>query len=99
MRAPRIGVSLTSAFVEAAAPGTASMVRAAADAELDFLQVGDHVSFHDGLGFDGLIHATAALATHDRLPTRVGLYLLALRHPVGVARQLADMARLFPVRL
>lgn len=60
----------------------------------------DHNScFHDGLGFDGLVHATAALAAHATLPVRVGLYLLALRHPVGVARQLADISRLFPGRL
>jgi hypothetical protein len=61
--------------------------------------VGDHVSFHVGLGFDGLLHTAAMLTAQPQLPVQVGLYLLALRHPVGVARQLADIARMLPGRL
>lgn len=57
------------------------------------------MSFHGGTGFDGLVHAAALLAFQDRVPVRVGLYLLALRHPVVVARQVADLERLFPGRL
>ena len=97
--APRVGLSLTAAFLGVSAPNAASVVRAAAEAELDHIQIGDHISFHDGTGFDGLIHATAALAMQDRVPVSVGLYLLALRHPVAVARQLADLERMFPGRL
>jgi alkanesulfonate monooxygenase SsuD/methylene tetrahydromethanopterin reductase-like flavin-dependent oxidoreductase (luciferase family) len=39
------------------------------------------------------------LAAQDRLPVYVGLYLLPLRHPVPVARQLATIAQLAPGRL
>lgn len=66
---------------------------------VDHLAVGDHVSFRDGLGFDGLLQAGHLLALSDVLPVHVAVYLLALRHPVPVARQLADLASLAPGRL
>ncbi len=76
-----------------------SLVAAVATAGVDHLGAVDHVSFHDGQGFDGLVHATALLSLHDTLPVYLGLYLLALRHPVPVARQLATVAELAPGRL
>jgi alkanesulfonate monooxygenase SsuD/methylene tetrahydromethanopterin reductase-like flavin-dependent oxidoreductase (luciferase family) len=68
-------------------------------AGIDHLAVGDHISFFGGQGFDGLVHAASLLALSDRLAVHVGVYLLALRHPVPVARQLADLAALAPGRL
>lgn len=68
-------------------------------AGLDGVVVGDHVSFHGGSGADGLIQAAALLAAHERLAVKVGIYLLPLRHPVLVARQLATIAQLAPSRL
>jgi alkanesulfonate monooxygenase SsuD/methylene tetrahydromethanopterin reductase-like flavin-dependent oxidoreductase (luciferase family) len=76
-----------------------AMTIRAAEAGVDHLCVGDHVSFFVGAGSDGLITATAMLAAQDRLPVYVGLYLLPLRHPVPVARQLATIAELAPGRL
>ena len=70
-----------------------------ADAGVDHVCVGDHVSFFVGAGSDGLITATAMLAAQAELPVYVGLYLLPLRHPVPVARQLATIAQLAPGRL
>jgi alkanesulfonate monooxygenase SsuD/methylene tetrahydromethanopterin reductase-like flavin-dependent oxidoreductase (luciferase family) len=70
-----------------------------ADAGVDHLCVGDHVSFFVGAGSDGLIRATSLLAVQDALRVYVGLYLLPLRHPVTVARQLATIAQLAPDRL
>lgn len=69
------------------------------EAGLDHVLVGDHVSFFGGHGFDGLLHAAHLLALSPRLPVHIGVYLLALRHPVVVARQLADLERLAPGRL
>jgi alkanesulfonate monooxygenase SsuD/methylene tetrahydromethanopterin reductase-like flavin-dependent oxidoreductase (luciferase family) len=61
---------------------------------------GDHVSFGGlGLGFDGLVQATALAMLHPSLPVHTGVYLLPLRHPVLVARQLADVRQLAPGRL
>jgi alkanesulfonate monooxygenase SsuD/methylene tetrahydromethanopterin reductase-like flavin-dependent oxidoreductase (luciferase family) len=70
----------------------------AGEAGIDYVCCGDHVSFF-GLGFDGLVQATALAMLHPTLPIHVGVYLLPLRHPVLVARQLADVAQLAPGRL
>jgi alkanesulfonate monooxygenase SsuD/methylene tetrahydromethanopterin reductase-like flavin-dependent oxidoreductase (luciferase family) len=70
-----------------------------AGAGVDHLCVGDHVSFLVGAGSDGLITATSLLAAQSELPVYVGLYLLPLRHPVPVARQLATIAEFAPGRL
>jgi alkanesulfonate monooxygenase SsuD/methylene tetrahydromethanopterin reductase-like flavin-dependent oxidoreductase (luciferase family) len=71
----------------------------AAEASVDHLCVGDHLSFFVGAGSDGLITATSLLARQAELPVYVGLYVLPLRHPVPVARQLATIAQLAPGRL
>jgi alkanesulfonate monooxygenase SsuD/methylene tetrahydromethanopterin reductase-like flavin-dependent oxidoreductase (luciferase family) len=77
---------------------TATLARVA-DGGIDHLCVGDHVSFFVGAGSDGLVTATALLALQAELPVYVGLYLLPLRHPVPVARQLASIAELASGRL
>jgi alkanesulfonate monooxygenase SsuD/methylene tetrahydromethanopterin reductase-like flavin-dependent oxidoreductase (luciferase family) len=76
-----------------------AMLAGIADSGVDHVCVGDHVSFHVGAGADGLIDATAMLTRYPDLPCYVGLYLLPLRHPVPVARQLASIAELAPGRL
>jgi alkanesulfonate monooxygenase SsuD/methylene tetrahydromethanopterin reductase-like flavin-dependent oxidoreductase (luciferase family) len=70
-----------------------------AEAGIDHICCGDHVSFVGGTGFDGLIQATSLAMLHPSLPVYSGVYLLPLRHPVLVARQLADISRLAPGRL
>jgi alkanesulfonate monooxygenase SsuD/methylene tetrahydromethanopterin reductase-like flavin-dependent oxidoreductase (luciferase family) len=70
-----------------------------ADAGLDHVMFGDHVSFYGGFGMDGLIQAAAALGSRPDLGVYVGLYQLPLRHPVPVARQLSDLADLAPGKL
>ena len=72
---------------------------AMAEAGVDHVVIGDHVSFFVGLGFDGLIQATALSMLHPRLPVYTGVYLLPLRHPVAVARQLSTLAGMAPGRL
>ena len=67
----------------------------AADAGIDYVCCGDHVSFF-GIGSDGLVQATVLAMLHPTLPVHIGVYLLPLRHPVLVARQLADFAQLAP---
>ncbi len=75
------------------------LVRRAADAGLDHLFVADHVSFHGGVGMDGLLNAATLTGMHPRLAVHVGVYLLALRHPLPVARQLATLAESAPGRI
>jgi alkanesulfonate monooxygenase SsuD/methylene tetrahydromethanopterin reductase-like flavin-dependent oxidoreductase (luciferase family) len=76
-----------------------TMLGRVAAAGVDHVCVGDHVSFFVGAGSDGLISAASMLAAQSDLPVYVGLYLLPLRHPVPVARQLASLAQLAPGRL
>src|SRR6266496_767019 len=64
-------------------------VTRAEDAGLDRLCLGDHVTFKGGTGFDGLQNATAAAVLSSRIVVETAVYLLPLRHPVPVARQVA----------
>lgn len=83
--------------------GSSEHRRAALDriggAGVDHVCVGDHVSFFVGAGADALINATSLLTHYADLPCYVALYLLPLRHPLPVARQLASIAELAPGRL
>jgi len=65
---------------------------------LDHLTMIDHPSFRDGFGVDGLAFANSVLVLSDRLRCTTGAYLLPLRHPTLVARQLADLHSLAPGR-
>jgi alkanesulfonate monooxygenase SsuD/methylene tetrahydromethanopterin reductase-like flavin-dependent oxidoreductase (luciferase family) len=69
------------------------------EAEIDHICCGDHVSFFVGTGFDGMVQAAALAMLHPALPIHIAIYLLPLRHPLLVARQLADIDRLSPGRL
>ena len=69
------------------------------DAGIDHVCCGDHVSFFVGAGLDGILQATALAMLHPTLPVMTGVYLLPLRHPVLVARQLSDLDQLAPGRL
>src|ERR1700722_1060243 len=95
----RIGMFTPPGLLEQG-PETARAFLAQAEKEgIDHVCCGDHVSFVGGLGFDGLVQATALAMLHPALPVHTGVYLLPLRHPVLVARQLADLARIAPGRL
>lgn len=86
---------------------TAQPLRPASLADLSLVAAGpvdhvgtiDHVSFHGGEGIDGLVTATAMATLLPELPIHLGVYLLPLRHPVAVARQLATLAQLAPGRI
>jgi len=94
----RVGIFAPFGLLEQG-PETARAFLAQVDkAGIDHVCCGDHVSFADA-GFDGLVQATALAMLHPTLPIYSGVYLLPLRHPVLVARQLADIDRLAPGRL
>lgn len=69
------------------------------EAGLDHVFVADHISFHTGFGLDGMIQAAQLTALDPSLHVHIGVYLLALRHPVPVARQIAQIAESAPGRL
>jgi alkanesulfonate monooxygenase SsuD/methylene tetrahydromethanopterin reductase-like flavin-dependent oxidoreductase (luciferase family) len=95
----RVGVRVPHALFE----GDPAQLRASLERVerlgLDHVCIGDHVSFHDGRGFDGLVQATALAVAHPSLPVHLAVYLLPLRHPVLVARQLSTLAALAPGRV
>jgi alkanesulfonate monooxygenase SsuD/methylene tetrahydromethanopterin reductase-like flavin-dependent oxidoreductase (luciferase family) len=70
-----------------------------AAAGLDHVGLGDHVSFFVGVGFDALTQAASLLALHPTIEVYTAVYLLPLRHPVLVARQLATLSEMAPGRL
>jgi alkanesulfonate monooxygenase SsuD/methylene tetrahydromethanopterin reductase-like flavin-dependent oxidoreductase (luciferase family) len=74
------------------------LMSVAHDNGLSYVTVGDHVSFRDGSGVDGLIQAAGLLAAHPSMAVRTGIYLLGLRNPVLVARQLATISEVTPGR-
>ena len=76
-----------------------TLLARARKAGLDHFFVADHVSFHTGIGMDGLIQAATITAQDPVLTAYVGVYLLALRHPVTVARQIATLCESAPGRL
>jgi len=94
----RVGIVLREQDLTAWAGRLPELAARAVAAELDHLTVGDHVSFADGHGADGLIQAAALLSSHPELNVQTGVYLLALRHPAVVARQLATIGQLAPGR-
>ncbi len=66
---------------------------------IDHLFIADHISFHTGMGMDGLINAATLAAMGENFRIYIGVYLLALRHPVPVARQLASLCAAAPGRI
>jgi alkanesulfonate monooxygenase SsuD/methylene tetrahydromethanopterin reductase-like flavin-dependent oxidoreductase (luciferase family) len=70
-----------------------------ADGGLNHVMVGDHVMFHGGVGNDGLTDAASVVTATDALDVYLAVYLMVLRHPVLVARQILTVAQLAPGRL
>jgi alkanesulfonate monooxygenase SsuD/methylene tetrahydromethanopterin reductase-like flavin-dependent oxidoreductase (luciferase family) len=91
-----VSVGMMAITADATPTGSTHAIAAAG---LDHVVGGDHVSFIVGAGFDGLIGATHALATGPTLRAFVAVYLLPLRHPVLVARQLSSISEQYPGRL
>ena len=94
----RVGIFPTTGSLGDTADAAAYLARVH-DAGIDHVCCGDHVSFFVGAGLDGILQATALAMLHPTLPVMTGVYLLPLRHPVLVARQLSDLDQLAPGRL
>lgn len=95
----RVGVFPSFDVLSGGAQSLRTFIDQAAAAGLDHVATGDHVSFFVGFGVDGLINATAMAMLNDSIDLYVSVYLLALRHPVLVARQLSTLGALAPGRL
>ena len=65
----------------------------------DHIFMADHVSFRNGSGTDGFVEVASLSQLDPRVGVMISIYLLSLRHPLPVARQLASMARIAPGRM
>ena len=70
-----------------------------ASSGFDHIFMADHVSFRNGSGTDGFVEVASLSQLHPTIGVMTSIYLLPLRHPLPVARQLASMARIAPGRL
>jgi alkanesulfonate monooxygenase SsuD/methylene tetrahydromethanopterin reductase-like flavin-dependent oxidoreductase (luciferase family) len=95
----RVGLDVHDSILGQPPEASRRLLERAAESGLDFLVVGDHLSFNGGQGFDGIVSAAFALAAHPTLPVLISVYQLALRHPLAVARQLSSIAQVAPGRL
>lgn len=69
-----------------------------ADAGVDQVYTADHVSFRTGHGTDGFCEIAALSQLHPTMRVMISVYLLALRHPLPVARQIATLSTIAPNR-
>jgi alkanesulfonate monooxygenase SsuD/methylene tetrahydromethanopterin reductase-like flavin-dependent oxidoreductase (luciferase family) len=69
-----------------------------AGAGVDQVYMADHVSFRSGHGTDGFCEIAALSQLHPTMRVMISVYLLALRHPLPVARQIATMSTIAPDR-
>jgi alkanesulfonate monooxygenase SsuD/methylene tetrahydromethanopterin reductase-like flavin-dependent oxidoreductase (luciferase family) len=99
MRDVRVGMFALGAQTAGGVAQRRDALARMVDGGIDHVCVADHVSFFVGAGTDGLIAAASMLSLDAELPVYLALYLLPLRHPVPVARQLASIAEFAPGRL
>jgi alkanesulfonate monooxygenase SsuD/methylene tetrahydromethanopterin reductase-like flavin-dependent oxidoreductase (luciferase family) len=96
---PRVGTLADQDMLTGPLERRRTLVARARAAGLDHVFVADHISFFTGFGMDGLIQAATIAALDAEIVVHVGVYLLALRHPVPVARQIASLCESAPGRL
>ena len=84
----RVGMFPPGDLLDRGPEAARALLAEISQAGIDHVCCGDHVSFAGslGIGFDGLVQATALTALNPALPVHTGVYLLPLRHPVLVAR-------------
>lgn len=95
----QLGIAVNDELFNPDAGQRRALLEHIGESGLDHLTVGDHISFHDGTGFDGFVAATTALASHESLKVLIGVYLAGLRHPMATARQLATLSQVAPGRV
>lgn len=96
---PLIGTVASPAMLSGPLAARQDLISQVADSGIDHVFMADHVSFINGMGMDGMINAATIAAMHPTIKICIGVYLLALRHPVPVARQLATLAQSAPGRI
>jgi alkanesulfonate monooxygenase SsuD/methylene tetrahydromethanopterin reductase-like flavin-dependent oxidoreductase (luciferase family) len=94
-----LGVALNEDLLIGDGPERRRIIGQIEEVGLDHVTTGDHISFHGGNGFDGMVSATSVLAACDQLNVMIGVYLAGLRHPMATARQVSTISQIAPGRL
>ena len=87
-----IGIRVPHGIFGRGGEHVAAFVQEVEASTLDRIWTGDHVSFKGGKGYDGLLAAMALTVLTRRVTVQTAVYLLPLRHPLTVARQVASVA-------
>ena len=95
----RFGMCIPERFWSVDIDGRRELAARIAAAGFDHLYMADHVSFRDGSGTDGFVEIAALTQLHATLGVMISIYLLPLRHPLPVARQLATIHKIAPGRM
>lgn len=94
-----VGLSVPWDLWDLDAAARRARLAAIADSGIDHLFTADHISFHDGSGMDAPVMLAALSGIEPRLGLHAGVLLLALRHPMVAARQIATLAQAAPGRV
>ncbi|MBV1879522.1 MAG: LLM class flavin-dependent oxidoreductase [Pseudomonadales bacterium] len=95
----KVGMDIPSKFWLSSLEEKSQLLNSIYDGGVDHIFFGDHVAFHDGTGSDGFVKIAALSQLHPKLGLMISIYLLPLRHPLPVARQLASMHEIAPGRV
>ncbi|MGE0877160.1 MAG: LLM class flavin-dependent oxidoreductase [Acidimicrobiia bacterium] len=90
----KVGIRPPHEVLESGAETLRSVIGKIEALGIDHVCVGDHVTFKGGRGYDGLVQSTAIGAVSTSIDVHTAVYLLPLRHPVPVARQVMSLAQL-----
>lgn len=93
-----VGVRAPHSLFGSGPDGIAAFTEKVEASGLDRIWVGDHVSFRGGQGYDGLLQAAVLASLTRRVTIQTAVYLLPLRHPLPVTRQVASVAEIAPGR-
>ncbi|MCB1646537.1 MAG: LLM class flavin-dependent oxidoreductase [Pseudomonadales bacterium] len=95
----KIGMATPVDFWRTGRQDRAKMLDDAWHAGVNHIFMADHVSFRNGSGKDGMVEIAALSQLHDEIAVMTGIYLLPLRHPLPVARQLSTLSEIAPGRI
>ncbi len=95
----KFGLAIPANFWNHSQDTQVQLVADIAASQFEHIYMADHVSFRDGSGTDGFVEVAALSAMHPHIGVMISVYLLPLRHPLPVARQLATMHKIAPGRM
>ena len=78
-----IGTTGSAEMLSGAFESRSVLIKQVEQSEIDHLFIADHISFHTGLGMDGMVNAATLAAMSPKTTIFIGVYLLALARLVA----------------